>query len=193
MGAGVWAWGPYTVPLACITCGGCVLWGWWGLPRGGWPATVVRGVWCQALSLPRPPVLWGGQPRFRDPFVPVRSLRVWGPITGPTARALAGWRCLPWGWRKGVPGGGAVHRCEGRLGSGAPPPPAAPPLGGLPGPTTHWLWVQGGAGVGTRHQPHSSRSCVLWGRHEGARGGAPPAWVWGTRGRALSQPRLPAL
>ena len=41
-----------------------------GRPRGGWPATVVRGVWCQALSLPRPPVLWGGQPGFRDPCAP---------------------------------------------------------------------------------------------------------------------------
>ena len=41
-----------------------------GRPRGGWPATVVRGVWCQALSLPRPPVLWGRQPGFRDPCVP---------------------------------------------------------------------------------------------------------------------------
>ena len=41
-----------------------------GRPRGGGPATVVRGVWCQALSLPRPPVLWGGQPGFRDPCVP---------------------------------------------------------------------------------------------------------------------------
>ena len=39
-------------------------------PRGGWPATVVRGVWCQALSLHRPPVLWGGQLGFRDPCVP---------------------------------------------------------------------------------------------------------------------------
>ena len=41
-----------------------------GRPRGGWPATVGRGVWCQALSLPRPPVLWSGQPGFCDPFVP---------------------------------------------------------------------------------------------------------------------------
>ena len=41
-----------------------------GRPQGGWPAAVVRGVWCQALSLPRPPVLWGGQPGFRDPCVP---------------------------------------------------------------------------------------------------------------------------
>ena len=53
--------GPITVPLACMPCSGCVPWGWWGaVPGGGWPATVVRGVWCQALSLPRPSVLWGG-------------------------------------------------------------------------------------------------------------------------------------
>ena len=63
-----------------------------------------------------------------------RSLRAWGPSTGPTACALAGRRCPLWGWRKGVPGGGAFHHCEGRLGSGAVPLPTARPLlGGLPG------------------------------------------------------------
>ena len=127
----------------------------------------------------------------------VRSVRVWGPSTGPTARALAGQRCAPRGWRKGVHGGGAIRRCEGPLGSGAPPPPAARPLGGLPETTTHWLWVRGGAGVGTHHRPHSARSCELALRAvEAARGrpgGAPLAWVWGVRGRALSHPRLPAL
>ena len=82
-----WAgcWGP---PTTCCGCG-CVgvgaqhcplgLHALWGLraagvvggrPRGGWPATVVRGAWCQALSLPRPPVLSSGQPGFRDPCVP---------------------------------------------------------------------------------------------------------------------------
>ena len=85
----------------------------------------------------------------------------------------------------------------GRPGSGALPPPTARPLGELPGPTTHWLWVRGGAGVGTLHQPHSARSCELALRAVGAArgrpGGAPPAWVWGVRGQALSQPRLPAL
>ena len=166
---------------------------------GGVPSTVVRGAWCQALSLPWPPVLWSGQPGFRDPCVPgavdagvwtqhrphrvrpcgpallavgvaegrprggclpplcgapgvrrcpspdrpssgagsqgsatrvsrVRSMRACGPCTGPTACALAGRRCSLWGWRKGVPGGGAFHRCEGRLVSGAVPPPAARPL-----------------------------------------------------------------
>ena len=41
-----------------------------GCPRGGWPVTVVSGVWCQALYLPQPPVLWGRQPGFRGPCVP---------------------------------------------------------------------------------------------------------------------------
>ena len=58
-----------------------------------------------------------------------------------------------------VPGRGASCLGVGRLGSGALPTSTARPLGGLPGPTTHWLWVRGGAGVGTRHQPHSARSC----------------------------------
>ena len=71
MGAGVWVWGPKAVPLACMPCGGCVPRVWRGaVPGGGWPAAVVRGVWCQALSLPLPPVLWGGRPGFRDPCVP---------------------------------------------------------------------------------------------------------------------------
>ena len=96
-----------------------------------------------------------------------------------------------------VPGGGASSLGVGRPGSGALPPLTARPLGGLPGPTTHWLWVLGGVGVGTRHQPHSARSfelalCAV-GWHEGAQGGAPSAWVWGLRCRALSPPRLPAL
>ena len=114
-----------------------------GRPRGGgWPATVVRGVWCQALSLPRPPILWGGQPGYRDPCVPgavgvgvgtqhrFHSARP----CGPALLAVGRW--------KGVPGGGAFHRCQGRLRSGAPPPPTARPLGGLLGSATHVLWAR---------------------------------------------------
>ena len=73
VGAGVWVWGPNTVPSACMPCWGCVPRGWCvrgPSPGGGWPATVVRGVWCQGLSLPRSPVLWGGRPGYRDPCVP---------------------------------------------------------------------------------------------------------------------------
>ena len=47
-----------------------------------------------------------------------------------------------WGWRQGVPGGGAFYRCVGRLGSCAPPPPTARPLGGLSGSVIHVLWAR---------------------------------------------------
>ena len=67
-----------------------------------------------------------------------------------------------------VAGGGASCLGVGRPGSGALPTRTACPLGRLPGPTTHWLWVRGGAGVGTRHQPHSARSCELALRAVGA-------------------------
>ena len=50
-----------------------------------------------------------------------------------------------------------------------------------------------GAGVGTRHQPQSAHSCELAlravGAARGCPGGAPLAWLWGVRGRALSHPR----
>ena len=72
----------------------------------------------------------------------VWSVRAWGPSTGPTACALAGRRCSLWGWRKGVPGGGAFHHCEGRLRSGAVPHLTARPLGGLLGSATHVLWAR---------------------------------------------------
>ena len=134
----------------------------------------------------------GGLPGPSTHWLWVRGVRAGGPVTNSTARALA---CCRGGMR--VPGGGASCLGEGRPGSGALPPPTARPLGRLQGPTTHWLWVRGAAGVGTRHQPHSARSCELDLRAVGAArrrpGGAPPAWVWGARGRALSHPRLPAL
>ena len=71
-----------------------------------------------------------------------RSVRAWGPSTGPTACALAGRRCSLWGWRMSVPGGGAFQNGEGRLRSGAVPPPTARPLGGLLGSATHVLWAR---------------------------------------------------
>ena len=58
---------PQRVPLRAgvARCGG----GGRASPRGV-PSTVVRGAWCQALSLPRPLVLRSVQPGFRDPRVP---------------------------------------------------------------------------------------------------------------------------
>ena len=101
----------------------------------------------------------------------VRSMRAWGPSTGPTACALAGRRCSLWGWRKGFPGGGAFHHCEVRLRQGAVPPPTARPLGGLLGSATHVLWARV-LGVGAQHCPLGLHA--LWGLHAaGVVGGRP--------------------
>ena len=67
-------------------------------------------------------VLWGGAVRSRFPPTPL-DLGLWD-------------------WRKGVPGGGAFPCCEGRLGSGAPPPLTASPLGGLLGSAIPVLWAR---------------------------------------------------
>ena len=124
------------------------------------------------------------------------GLRAWGPVRNPTVRPLASWLCALWGQHEGVRGGASCLGV-GRPRSGALQPPTARPLGGLPGPTTHWLWVRGGAGLGTRHQPHSAPLRAGFARCGGGTrapgGGAPPAWVRGVRGQALSHPRLPAL
>ena len=61
VGAGVQVWGPGAVPSACMPCGGRAPRGWSGPSSGGWPATLARGVLCQALSLPRLPALWAGR------------------------------------------------------------------------------------------------------------------------------------
>ena len=134
---------------------------------GGAPLAWVWGVRGQALSRPRLPGptthwLW------------VRGAAGVGTVTNPTARALASWLCALWGWHEGARGGASCLRV-GRPGSGALPPPTARPLDGLPGPTTHWLWVRGVRAWGPVTNPTAcapaSWLCALWGRHEGARGG----------------------
>ena len=194
-------------------------------------------VWGRALSHSRLPALWAGCRGPLSTGCGCGGVRAWGPVTNPTARALASWLCAPWGQHGGARGGHLLPECgesgvgrsptpdcppSGRaagahyplavgaggcgrgdpspipqrallradfarcgggtraprggpscLGVGRPgwkalPPPTARPLGGLPGPTTHWLWVRGVAGVGTRHQPHSARSHELALRAVGA-------------------------
>ena len=128
--------------------------------RGGTPLAPVWGVRGRAPSHPRLPALWPG---CRGPLPTgcgCGAVRAWGPVTNPTACAFASWLRALWGRHEGARGGASCLGV-GRPGSGALPPLTARPLGGLPGPTTHWLWVRGGAGGGTRHRPHSARSCEL--------------------------------
>ena len=95
---------------------------------GGVPSTAVRGAWCQALSLPRPPVLWSGQPGFRVPCVRGAVGAGLGTHHWPHSVRPCGLAMLAVRVAEGRPRGDAFHRCEGRLVSGAVPPTAARPL-----------------------------------------------------------------
>ena len=114
-----------------------------GPSPGGLACHCCEGCWCQALSLPQPPVLWGGQPGFRDPCAPGAVGAGVGTQHRPHSVRPCGLALLAVGVVEGRPrGGGAFHRCEGRLRSGAPPPPTARPLSGLLGSATHVLWAR---------------------------------------------------
>ena len=106
VGAGVWVWGPNTVPLACMPCGGCVPRGWWGSSPGGVACHRCEG---RLVSGAVPPLAGpssgSGSQGSATRVSRVRPVRAWGPSTGPTACALAGRRCSLWGWCKGIPGG----------------------------------------------------------------------------------------
>ena len=167
-------------------------------PLGGLPGP-VSGVRGRALSHPRLPALWAG-------------------CRGRCGASGVGRSPTP----DCPPSGQAAAAGVGRLGSGAPPPPTARPLGGLPAPV--WgvrgrtlshprlpaLWAGcrgrcGASGVGRSPTP----DCPPSGRAAGAGVGRPgsgapppptarplgglPGPVWGVRGRTLSHPQLPAL
>ena len=91
-----------------------------------------------------------------------------------------------------VPEGGAYCLGVLRPGSGALPLPTTRPFERAAGAHYRLAAGAGDAGVGTRHQPHSTCSCELALRALGAArvhpGGAPLAWVWGVRGPVLSHP-----
>ena len=146
----------------------------------------VRG---RALSHPRRLVLSGVRPGPTTHWLWLRGVRAWGPVTNPTACALASWLCAFWGQHEGARGGRLVPGC-GKSWVGLSPSPVHSSFracGRGPLPTGCGC---GGAGVGTCHQPHRARSCELALRAVGARPGkAPLAWVCSVRGRALSHLR----
>ena len=98
-----------------------------GRRRGGWPATVVRGVWCRALSLPRPSDLWGGQQGFCNLCVPVAvgvgvGTQQWPHSVLPCEPSL---RTV--GVAEGRPRGGCLSPLPGACGVRRSPSPGCPP------------------------------------------------------------------
>ena len=78
---------------------------------GGAPLAWVQGVRGRALSIPRPPVLWGVQPGPATHWLWVRRVRAWGPVTNPTARPIACWVGTMWGRHEGARGGRLLPGC----------------------------------------------------------------------------------
>ena len=167
------------------------------LPRGGWPATVVRGAWCQALSLPRPPVLWSGQPGFRDPCVPGAVSAGVGTQHRPHSVRPCGPALLAVGVAEGRPQGGCLPPLWGASEARHCPSPDCPPnRAGCWGPPPTCCG-RGCVGVAAQHCPRGLHA--LWGLHAAGsvgdrpRGGWPATVVRGAWCQALSLPRPPVL
>ena len=135
---------------------------------GGAPLAWVWGVRGRALLHPRLPAFWAG---CRGPLPTgcgCGGVRAWGPVTNPTARALSSWLCALWGRHEGARGGGRLLPGCGAPGVGRSPTPDCPPSGRAAGAHYQLAVGAGGRGRGTRHQPHSARSCELAWRAVGA-------------------------
>ena len=172
--AGLRAWGPVTNPTArTLASWLCALWGQLeGAPGGG---RLLPG--CGASGVRRSPT----------PVCPSFGACGRGPLptgcwcegcrrgdTTPTPqRALLRAALARCGGGTRAPGGCASCLGVGLLGSGALPPPTARPFRRAAGDHYPLAVDVGGAGVETRHQPHSAHSCELALRAVGAARGRP--------------------
>ena len=148
-------------------------------PRGGGgvPRASLWGVWGWALSLPQQSVL---RACGRGPlpfFCGHRGLRASGPVTKPTAHALASWRCPLWKRGEGSRGGGVPFASLTAVLGWAvslPPPPVLGARGRGPLPVFLGRREMRAWGPVTDPTAHDLGNwcCTLWGRHEGIRGGA---------------------
>ena len=82
-----------------------------GRPRGGRLPPLPGASGVRRCPSPGHPSSGAGNRGSATRVSRARSVRAWGPSTGPTACAPGGRRCSLWGWRKGISGGGAFHHC----------------------------------------------------------------------------------
>ena len=149
---------------------------------GGVPSTVWGGACRQALSLPRPPVLWSGQPGFRDPCVPgAVDAGVWTEHRPHSVR-LCGPALLAVGVAEGRPRGGCLPPLWGAPGVRRCPSPDRPSSGaGSQGSATRVSRVRSMRACGPSTGPTAcalaGRRCSLWGWRKGVPGGGVPSTV----------------
>ena len=151
-----------------------------GRSPGGWPATIVRGAWCQALSLPRPPVLWSGQPGFRDPCVPGAVGAGVGTQHRPHSARPCGPALLAVGVAEGRPWGGCLPPLWAASEARRRPSPDCPPTG---------------RAVGVRHPRAVGAGVWLWGPNTVPLacmpyGGCMPRGWWGAVPGGVGLPAL---
>ena len=158
---------------------------------GGW--RLLPG--CEASGLGRSPTpdcpSLGRAAKDRYPMASLAGSCPWGPVTNPTARALAGWLCLLWGRHEGTRGDGAAPS-----GVVCSPTPDRPLLGRAAGALTGCGC--GGCGRGDPSPtPQHALLLASFAPCEGGMrapgGGAPFAWVLGVRRWALSHALPPVL
>ena len=194
---GLWAWGPVTNPTACALASWlCALWGQHEGAQGAVFLSWVPGVRGWALPHARPPIL-EARPGPATHWLWVRGVWAWGPVTHPTARALASLLYALWGRHEGARGGGGLLPGCGASGVGRSPTTDYRSFGRAAGSRYPQAVGVGGVGLGTRHQPHSARSCELAFCAVGAArvhpGGGALAWVSGICDSAPSRARPPLL
>ena len=119
-------WGPNTVPLAGVPCGGCVPRGWWRSQRRSHSVVPLRAAvaYCGGGTGP----LWGASKCRRFPFPGCPPA---GRAAGARNPCAVGAVVRVWGSSTvtlALSGGVAFYRCEGRpLSRGVPPSATRPP------------------------------------------------------------------
>ena len=113
-----------------------------GRPWGGVACHRCEGRLVSGAVPPPAACALGQAAGVRDPCVPGAVGAGVGTQHRPHSVRPCGLALLAVGVAEGRRRGAAFHRCEGRLRSGAPPPPTARPLGGLLGSATHVLWAR---------------------------------------------------
>ena len=122
------AWGPVTNPTARAPASWPCALAWRAVEAtrgrpGGAPLAWVREFRGWALSNIRPLVLSGVRPGPTTHWLWEGGVRAWGPVTNPTARALASWLCALWGRHENARGGGRLLPGCGPSGVGRSPTP----------------------------------------------------------------------
>ena len=119
-----------------------------GRPRGGWPSSVVRRVWCRRCPSSGRPSSGVGSRGSATRVSQVRSVRAWGPSTGPRIVRPCGPPLLAVGVAEGRPRGGCFPPFGGASEVRRSPSPDCPPTGRV---------------VGVRHPRAAGAGVWVWG------------------------------